>query len=89
MKRLVPIAAWALLALAGCATAGKESPPSSSVPAAAARSWISIDSTVPVENSDVFFAALDAAEVQVYFDRVQGWPHAMDVEAGVNAHCSG
>jgi hypothetical protein len=30
-----------------------------------------------------------SAGVPAYYDRVQGWPHAMDVEARVNAHSAG
>jgi acetyl esterase/lipase len=48
-----------------------------------------IDSTVPVAQSDALFTALDAAGVPAYEDRVRGWPHAMDVEARVNQHCAG
>jgi acetyl esterase/lipase len=47
-----------------------------------------IDGTVPVAQSESLFLALGAAGVEAYLDRVEGWPHAMDVEARVNRHCA-
>jgi acetyl esterase/lipase len=47
----------------------------------------SIDSTVPIEQADLLVAALKKAGVEFDYDRVEGWPHGMDIEANVNRHC--
>ena len=47
----------------------------------------SIDSTVPIEQAELLVARLKDAGVEFDYDRVEGWPHAMDIEANVNRHC--
>jgi acetyl esterase/lipase len=47
----------------------------------------SIDSTVPIEQAELLAAALEKCGVTCDYDRIEGWPHTMDLEAGVNRHC--
>jgi acetyl esterase/lipase len=47
----------------------------------------SIDSTVPIHQAELLVEKLKAAGVECEFDRVEGWPHTMDLDAGVNRHC--
>jgi acetyl esterase/lipase len=47
----------------------------------------SIDSTVPIEQADLLVDKLKSTGVAFDYDRVEGWPHSMDVEASVNRHC--
>jgi dipeptidyl aminopeptidase/acylaminoacyl peptidase len=47
----------------------------------------SIDSTVPIEQAERLVDQLKNAGVVFDYDRVEGWPHAMDIEANVNRHC--
>jgi acetyl esterase/lipase len=47
----------------------------------------SIDSTVPIEQAELLVDRLKETGVEFDYDRVEGWPHAMDVEANVNRHC--
>ena len=46
-----------------------------------------VDSRVPVEQSDTLADALRRENVPFLYDRVDGWQHAMDQYAEVNAHC--
>ena len=46
-----------------------------------------IDDLVPVSQSDTLAAKLKKAGVPVEYHRLKGWPHAMDIEAGVNEYC--
>ena len=43
-----------------------------------------IDSLVPVAQSDVLNDTLTSLGVPVYYHRIDGWPHAMDVSVEVN-----
>ena len=47
----------------------------------------SIDSVVPIAQAELLAAKLKKTRVDFVFDRVDGWPHTMDLEAGVNRHC--
>ena len=47
----------------------------------------SIDSTVPIDQAELLVEKLEKAGVTCEYDRVEGWPHTMDLEAGVNRHC--
>ena len=47
----------------------------------------SIDSTVPIDQAELLVDRLKDAGVEFDYDRVEGWPHAMDIEANVNRHC--
>jgi dipeptidyl aminopeptidase/acylaminoacyl peptidase len=47
----------------------------------------SIDSTVPIHQAERLAERLKEAGVEYELDRVEGWPHTMDLEAGVNRHC--
>jgi acetyl esterase/lipase len=47
----------------------------------------SIDTTVPIEQSEMLVEALKKNGVPCEYDRVEGWPHAMDLERDVNQHC--
>jgi acetyl esterase/lipase len=47
----------------------------------------SIDSTVPIEQAELLVERLKQTGLEYDYDRVEGWPHAMDVEANVNRHC--
>jgi len=42
------------------------------------------DSIVPVEESDRLAAKLEEAGVPYVYDRLDGWPHAMDFALEVN-----
>jgi acetyl esterase/lipase len=46
-----------------------------------------IDSTVKIDQSELLVDALKKSGVEYEFDRVEGWPHAMDLEPDVNRHC--
>jgi dipeptidyl aminopeptidase/acylaminoacyl peptidase len=46
-----------------------------------------IDTTVPIEQAELLAAALKKNGIEYEFDRVEGWPHTMDLEADVNRHC--
>jgi len=46
----------------------------------------SVDSTVPIEQSEALVAKLKATGNVVEYDRVEGWPHTMDLAAEVNKH---
>lgn len=47
----------------------------------------SIDSTVPIDQAELLVESLKKNGVEYEFDRVEGWPHAMDLEPDVNRHC--
>jgi acetyl esterase/lipase len=47
----------------------------------------SIDSTVPIHQADLLAEKLGKVGVVCEYDRVEGWPHTMDLEQGVNRHC--
>jgi acetyl esterase/lipase len=47
----------------------------------------SIDSTVPIEHAEMLVDGLKKAGLEYDYDRVEGWPHAMDLESNVNRHC--
>ncbi len=47
----------------------------------------SIDSVVPIEQADLLVGKLKEAGVTYVYDRIEGWPHTMDLEANVNRHC--
>jgi acetyl esterase/lipase len=47
----------------------------------------SIDDTVTIDHAERLVDALKKADVEYVFDRVEGWPHAMDLEPDVNRHC--
>ncbi|MFG0331864.1 MAG: alpha/beta hydrolase fold domain-containing protein [Maioricimonas sp. JB049] len=46
-----------------------------------------IDEVVPVNQSDLLAAALEDAGVPYIYDRLPGWPHAMDIARPVNDRC--
>lgn len=46
-----------------------------------------IDEVVPVNQSDLLAAALEKAGVPYIYDRLPGWPHAMDIAKPVNDRC--
>jgi len=46
-----------------------------------------IDTTVPISQSELLVARLKEEGVAHEFDPIEGWPHAMDASAGVSAHC--
>ena len=47
----------------------------------------SIDSTVPIHQAELLVEKLKNAGVVCEYDRVEGWPHTMDLDASVNRHC--
>jgi len=47
----------------------------------------SIDTTVPIHQAELLVDKLNAAGVVYEYDRVEGWPHTMDLDADVNSHC--
>ena len=47
----------------------------------------SIDSTVPIHQAELLVEKLKDAGVVCEYDRVEGWPHTMDLDADVNRHC--
>jgi acetyl esterase/lipase len=49
----------------------------------------SIDSTVPIHQAEILVEKLKNAGVACEYDRVEGWPHTMDLDAEVNRHCMG
>ena len=46
-----------------------------------------IDDTVPIEQSDRLAKRLKELGVPCVYDRLEGWPHAMDVVEVVNTRC--
>lgn len=47
----------------------------------------SIDTVVPIEQAELLAAKLKEVGVECVYDRVEGWPHTMDMESRVNDHC--
>ena len=47
----------------------------------------SIDTVVPIDQAELLVDKLKEAGVPYEYDRVEGWPHTMDLEANVNRHC--
>ncbi len=47
----------------------------------------SIDRTVPIDQAELLVDALKKNGVEHEFDRIEGWPHTMDLEPDVNRHC--
>jgi acetyl esterase/lipase len=47
----------------------------------------SIDSVVPISQAELLAEKLKATGVECEYDRVEGWPHTMDLASEVNAHC--
>lgn len=47
----------------------------------------SIDTVVPISQAELLVDKLMEAGVPYEYDRVEGWPHTMDLEANVNRHC--
>lgn len=47
----------------------------------------SIDSTVPIHQAEILVEKLKDVGVVYEYDRVEGWPHTMDLDADVNRHC--
>lgn len=47
----------------------------------------SIDEVVPIEQAELLVAKLQENGLVFEYDRVEGWPHAMDLADGVNRHC--
>jgi dipeptidyl aminopeptidase/acylaminoacyl peptidase len=47
----------------------------------------SIDTVVPIIQAELLVDKLKEAGVPYEYDRVEGWPHTMDLEANVNRHC--
>lgn len=46
-----------------------------------------IDDTVPIEQSDLLAAKLKELQVPCVYDRLEGWPHTMDLAEPVNVRC--
>jgi len=46
-----------------------------------------VDDIVPIEQADLLAARLKELDVPYVYDRLPGWPHAMDVAAPVNERC--
>lgn len=49
----------------------------------------SIDSTVSIHQAEILAEKLKNTGAVCEFDRVEGWPHTMDLDANVNRHCIG
>ncbi len=47
----------------------------------------SIDTVVPIDQAELLVDKLKEAGVPYEYDRIEGWPHTMDLEANVNRHC--
>ncbi|HIJ73142.1 MAG TPA: alpha/beta hydrolase [Candidatus Hydrogenedentes bacterium] len=46
-----------------------------------------IDDVVPISQADSLAKRLDAAGVPYFYDRMEGWPHVMDLAADVHERC--
>ncbi len=46
-----------------------------------------IDELVPVSQADTLHEQLDALGVANYYDRIEGWPHTMDLARPINDRC--
>ena len=47
----------------------------------------SIDTTVPIHQAEILVEKLKSAGVVYEYDRLEGWPHTMDLDSSVNEHC--
>lgn len=47
----------------------------------------SIDTTVPIHQAELLVEKLKSAGVVYEYDRLEGWPHTMDLDSSVNEHC--
>ena len=47
----------------------------------------SIDDIVPVGQSDALAEKLKTLKIPYVYDRLEGWPHAMDAAESVNERC--
>ncbi len=45
------------------------------------------DDIVPIDQADTLAAKLKTLGIPFMYDRVEGWPHTMDLAEGVNIHC--
>ncbi|MFO7976301.1 MAG: alpha/beta hydrolase [Candidatus Hydrogenedentota bacterium] len=45
------------------------------------------DELVPVSQADTLHAKLDELGIANYYDRIEGWPHSMDVAKPINDRC--
>jgi len=46
-----------------------------------------IDELVPIAQADVLHAKLDELGIANYYDRIEGWPHSMDMTKPINDRC--
>jgi dipeptidyl aminopeptidase/acylaminoacyl peptidase len=46
-----------------------------------------IDNVVPISQAEILVEKLKSASVPFEYDRIEGWPHTMDLETNVNRHC--
>ena len=46
-----------------------------------------IDELVPISQADTLHARLDELGVDNHYDRIEGWPHSMDVAQPINDRC--
>ena len=46
-----------------------------------------IDDIVPIDQADLLAGKLKELGIPCMYDRVEGWPHTMDLAEGVNRHC--
>jgi acetyl esterase/lipase len=46
-----------------------------------------IDELVPIGQADKLHAKLDELGIDNYYDRIEGWPHSMDVAKPINDRC--
>lgn len=46
-----------------------------------------IDDIVPIDQADTLAVKLKELGIACMYDRVEGWPHTMDLVDGVNKHC--
>src|SRR5690606_12762467 len=46
-----------------------------------------VDDVVPVDQSDILAAKLKELGVPVWYDRMEGWHHAMDLYVPAHDHC--
>jgi acetyl esterase/lipase len=46
-----------------------------------------VDETVPVRQADLLHDKLGELEIPNYYDRIEGWPHTMDLAKPINERC--
>jgi len=46
-----------------------------------------IDELVPIKQADMLHTKLDELGIENYYDRVEGWPHSMDLAKPINDRC--